>query len=239
MRRLALLLLLSSLAFACASAKLASRDVVAVAKAPTVKGTAIAAAATGAALLLDDEIARVARNNDAPIFDRIETFGGGGADKVMAGFLLYGLAGRDERARATAFDAFVSSVIASKAITPLVKQLTNRTRPNGDGESFPSNHATQSFAVASVIAEHYPRVRWLVYAIAAGVGSARVSNNAHWASDVVAGAAIGTLVGHTVAKTNRNARSQWRISVALGGVSAPCPAPCAGSNPRARSGAAP
>jgi len=206
---------------ACASAKLAVHDVAAVAKAPTVRGLAVTAAATGAALLVDDEIARVARSNRAPAMDsfakNVETFGGGGSDKVIAGFLLYGLAANDARARATAFDAVISSVIASKAITPALKEIAGRTRPNGGDQSFPSNHATQAFAVASVIGSHYPRARWLAYGVAGGVGFARVYHDAHYTSDVVAGAAIGAFVGHAVAKANRNERARWTVVPVAGG----------------------
>ena len=204
------------------------------------KQIAIATAATGAALLLDDEIARVATRHDTPILDRVETFGGGGSDKVIAGFLLYGLAAKDKNARRTAVDAFASQIIAAKAITPMIKQLTNRTRPNGDGDPFPSNHATTAFALASTISAHYPRARWWVYGLAAGVAAARVQNNAHWTSDVVAGAAVGTFVGHTVVTLGRK-RWKWNVSVtaAAGGVSAPSPAPFAEWRPLSQIAAAP
>jgi len=220
--RRTLLVLLSASTLACASAKLAVHDVAAVAKAPTVRGLAVTAAATGAALLLDDEIARAARSNNTPALDsfakNIETFGGGGSDKVIAGFLLYGVAANDSRARATAFDAIISSVIASKAITPALKEISGRTRPNGEGDaSFPSNHATQAFALASVIGSHYPRLRWLAYGVAGGVGFARVYHDAHFTSDVIAGAAIGAFVGHAVAKANRSERAKWTIVPVAGG----------------------
>lgn len=203
-------------------ARLAGQDVIAVAKAPARewKTLAVAGAATGAALLLDDEIARVVRNNDSHALDEltsaIEPFGGGHSDKVIAGFLLYGVAVRNDRARAVAFDAFMSSVIASKGITPALKQLTRKSRPGGgNDDSFPSNHATQAFAVASVIASHHrerPWVRWLAYGVAGGVGFARVYNEAHHTSDVIAGAVIGSLVGHTIARTNRLERSRWTVT---------------------------
>lgn len=221
MRR-ALIVLVCLFATGCVTTKryggLAVQDAVAVAHGPRLRSAAIATAATGAALLLDDEIARVARHNDDGVLDDVETLGGGNSDKVMAGLFLYGVAARDSRARNAAFDMFVSSIIASKIITPALKATVHRTRPNGGDESFPSNHATQAFALASAVSVSYPRVRWIAYGLATGVGLARIAHDAHWTSDVVAGAAIGTFAGRTVARTNADARAQWSVAVARNGV---------------------
>lgn len=212
-------LFLVILSLGCSTAKLAVQDVAAVATAPARatptqwKQTAVTTAAVGAALLLDEEIAdSVSRNDTADdVFELIEPFGGGHSDKVTAAFLLYGLARDDSRAKNVAFDAFVSSTIASKGITPALKAITGRKRPNGDDdESFPSNHATQAFTVATVIARHYEHRRWvpwLAYGVATGVGLARIYHGDHHTSDVIAGAAIGTFVGHTVVTRNQ----KWRV----------------------------
>ncbi len=238
-----LLLLLST---GCVTAERYGRaavaDVRAVATSPARadwRHVAVAASAVGAALLVDDEIARAARANTSPgadrVFDAVEPLGGGASDKVMAGFLLYGVIRRDERAKAVAFDSFMSSVIASKAITPALKQLTDRRRPNGGTESFPSNHATQAFALATVVSHHYPRrwVRTLAYGLAGGVAAARIYHDAHWTSDVVAGAILGSAVAGVVVRTNEGL---WRITPIPGGVaisvaadaSALCRGRCAG-----------
>lgn len=213
MRPLAAVVLLAFLTVSCASAKLAGRDVIEVAKAPVKewKNVAAASAIVGAAVLLDDEIAGIARKNDAQALDSfteaVEPFGGGHSDKVMAAFLLAGI--RNEKARHVAFDAIVSTTLASKVITPGLKELVNRERPNaGDGPAFPSGHATQAFALATVIASHYEQrwVQWLAYGLASSVAFSRVYHDAHWTSDVLAGAAIGALVGRTVVMTNRKVR---------------------------------
>lgn len=227
MRR-ALPLFLALTTLSCASAKLAGRNVIATVQAPAKewKKVAAATAVVGATMLLDDEIAATVRRTEAPLLDSVtravEPFGGGHSDKVMAGFLLYGLSQENAKARAVAFDAIVASTIAAKGVTPAIKQLTNRTRPNGgDDPSFPSGHATQAFAVASVISTHYqnrPWVRWVAYGLATTVGVSRVHHDAHWASDVIAGAAIGTFVGRTVADMNRRERANWTVAPTRNGL---------------------
>jgi membrane-associated phospholipid phosphatase len=64
------------------------------------------------------------------------------------------------------------------------------------GDSFPSLHATAAFAIGTVFAESgNDEYRWIRRIIGYGVASAtayvRVSENAHWLSDTVAGAALG------------------------------------------------
>lgn len=58
---------------------------------------------------------------------------------------------------------------------------------------FPSGHACLAFATAAALALLFPRGRYAFYALAALVAFQRVSENAHYASDVVAGAALGVL----------------------------------------------
>ncbi len=63
------------------------------------------------------------------------------------------------------------------------------------GLSFPSGHACLSFATATTLALAVPRWRWLWFSLAAIVAAERVLENAHYLSDVVAGAGIGVLCG--------------------------------------------
>ncbi len=70
-----------------------------------------------------------------------------------------------------------------------------------------SGHATVAFAAASfsreIQASHFQAARVvtpLLFSAAALVGASRLYNNKHWASDVVAGAAIGTVVGMRVVR---------------------------------------
>jgi undecaprenyl-diphosphatase len=59
--------------------------------------------------------------------------------------------------------------------------------------SFPSGHACVSFAAASGLAALFPRGAIAFYAVAVAVGIERVLEQAHYPSDVVAGAAFGVV----------------------------------------------
>ncbi|HEY3618305.1 MAG TPA: capsule assembly Wzi family protein, partial [Candidatus Sulfotelmatobacter sp.] len=67
-------------------------------------------------------------------------------------------------------------------------------------DSFPSAHATVSFAIASVIAHEYPGIltQVLAYGVAGGVGAARWAGQKHFVSDVVIGSALGWYLGRQV-----------------------------------------
>jgi membrane-associated phospholipid phosphatase len=84
-----------------------------------------------------------------------------------------------------------------------IKRLVKRPRPEVVEErplhvrrpmtsSFPSGHASSAMAAAHLLGRRTPRLRPLYYGLAAIVATSRVHVQVHHASDVVAGAAIGT-----------------------------------------------
>lgn len=79
--------------------------------------------------------------------------------------------------------------------------LIGRERPSGrDYLSFPSGHASSSYATATSLAYAYGyRVGIPAFALATFVAASRVSENIHWTSDVVAGAALGIYWGRASA----------------------------------------
>jgi len=95
-----------------------------------------------------------------------------------------------------------------------LKQAANRGRPVDSegrggfwegGTSFPSGHATSSFAVATVFAYEYSdhiAVPIGAYSLAALVSASRVSARRHWISDVVVGGSLGFLIGRFTYKHN-------------------------------------
>lgn len=64
--------------------------------------------------------------------------------------------------------------------------------------SFPSGHTTFVFMFAVVFSHYYPKYRYLFYTFAVWVGLERVEDLAHFPSDVLAGAILGTVVGKLV-----------------------------------------
>ena len=143
----------------------------------------------------------------------LEHFGAEHSFIVLSGIFVYGTFKHDNRCVSTALLAVESFTLAS-LVTRVSKSLVGRQRPdnwegngpyeiNGPfkGKSFPSGHTTASFAVASVIATQFRESKWIpvtAYSVAALSGLSRIYDNKHWLSDVVAGAAIGTLVGNLV-----------------------------------------
>ncbi len=154
-----------------------------------------------------------------------EPFGAEGSFAVLGAFALVGAVRHDHHAEDVALDGAIASLIAGGLISPALKEIAGRNRPNDSADatdfqpfsgnaSFPSGHATQAFAIASVIATEYPRpwVEVASYGSAALVGYARVLHDRHYVSDVLAGALIGTLVGHEVARHNQLRRG-GRVAV--------------------------
>jgi membrane-associated phospholipid phosphatase len=154
------------------------------------------------------------------VFNAVQPFGAEYSFAVLGAFYVGGEIFRDPRAKSVALDGLSAGIIASGLVTTPLKYVFGRARPEaGRGaydfqpfsgqDSFPSGHATQAYAVATVIAEHYDSL-WIKlgsYGLASMVGYARLNNNAHWASDVVAGAAIGIFVGHVVVHFNQGHRN--------------------------------
>lgn len=124
-------------------------------------------------------------------------------------FYFLGRAKHNDRARETGLlsaEAMINSII----VEGVLKGITQRGRPldGADrseffhgGSSFPSGHATQTWAVATVIANEYkdrPAVQIAAYGVATAVSVARFTGHKHYLSDVVAGSALGWGIGRYV-----------------------------------------
>jgi len=160
----------------------------------------------------------------------VEPFGAGYSWAVIGAYGIAGFVFHAPDAKNVFFDSLMASILASGIITPTLKFVIGRDRPSestsstvfhpfsGSDNAFPSGHATQAFAVASVISAHSDQV-WVsvtAYTIAGLVGFSRIYHNAHWTSDVTAGALIGTFVGRGVVALNDRIRAgEGKVSVSF------------------------
>jgi membrane-associated phospholipid phosphatase len=162
------------------------------------------------------------RSKQTDDFSRVVTpFGAWAAIGISAVALGGGLLSHNKRLLDTGRDAVEAEILAAGIATPVLKYGVGRVRP-GEGSdadefkpfsgnsSFPSGHATEAFAVASVLSARADG--WVVpvlsYTLASCVGYARVNDRAHWASDVIAGGLIGTLIGRTIVKRHQREEEQ-------------------------------
>lgn len=99
----------------------------------------------------------------------------------------------------------LESLTVTYGLTYLLKLSTQRRRPDGSNDlSLPSGHAAGSFALATVTEIFYgPLYGVPSYALATAISLARIDSNKHVASDTIAGALLGTLVGLGTAKFHR------------------------------------
>ena len=103
--------------------------------------------------------------------------------------------------------------VADKFTNVIVKEAVGRLRPChqvngitivqglhmlvdcGPGRSFPSSHAVNNFAVATVFGSYYRRWRWAFYSWAGLIAISRCAVGVHYPSDILGGACIGTIIG--------------------------------------------
>lgn len=106
--------------------------------------------------------------------------------------------------------------LESALVNGLIKSLLPRRRPVHDGDhpfrlrtpktaSFPSGHASSGFMAATLLSDGrgpVSKAGW--YGLATVVAASRIHTRSHHASDVVAGAALGVVLG-------RIARRAWPL----------------------------
>jgi len=68
----------------------------------------------------------------------------------------------------------------------------------GPGRSFPSSHAVNNFAMATLFSSYYRRGRWALYGWASLVALSRPAVGVHYPSDILGGAVIGVCVALAV-----------------------------------------
>jgi membrane-associated phospholipid phosphatase len=163
---------------------------------------------------------RVRETLDATAF-----VGGPGSLVIEAAMFGAGRIGRNKDLAIDGEAAFEAAAVGG-AVTFVLKRLIGRARPGldstrandfgfgrgflggSDYQSFPSGHTTAAFAFATAMTarlgqRNSPSVGWVapvLFSVATLTGIQRVYRHAHWASDCLMGAAIGTVSGLAAAR---------------------------------------
>ncbi len=157
----------------------------------------------------------------------VTNFGGVYEAYLLGSLGAYGFIFKKEKIKTTTLLA-TQAYITGGAMESLLKFLSGRQRPsfydpNADdpepkfhgpfssagkdingrrlNSSFPSGHTTVAFAAATVFAMEYknhPLISIISYSAATLIGLSRITENKHWITDVLAGAALGYLTGRQV-----------------------------------------
>ena len=171
---------------------------------------AVLIALTAAAHLSDIALAKWAARYDQLLIVQIVGhsaywMGLGGVQIGLAVVVAGGLWLRRNAPAAWLWTAAGAADLLAGLFAQVVKRLVGRARPRldlssllyigptaaSDYHSFPSGHSATSFAMAALLAVHYPRLATLFYALAAYIAAGRVLAGSHYLSDVLAGAVLG------------------------------------------------
>ncbi|MDQ2719564.1 MAG: phosphatase PAP2 family protein [Bacteroidota bacterium] len=156
----------------------------------------------------------------------VTNFGGVYEVITLAGFGAYGVLFKSDKMKTTTLLA-TQAYITGAALETVLKFLSGRTRPSyydpgveakprflgpfpkkvkgisssNLTSSFPSGHTTVAFAAATVFASEYKNTVYIpviAYSAATLIGISRITENKHWSTDVLVGAAVGFLAGKNV-----------------------------------------
>jgi membrane-associated phospholipid phosphatase len=121
---------------------------------------------------------------------------------LSIGIFSAGRISRGDTFRSASYD-LSQAIIITQVYTQALKLATQRERPDASNNlSFPSGHASNAFAMASVIARHYKKLAIPAYAFGTFVAVSRLAANKHYFSDIVAGSGLGVSVGRAVFRRN-------------------------------------
>src|SRR5438034_5666807 len=128
---------------------------------------------------------------------------------IAAGLYLYGR--KKDNAKAREVGVLGAQALLDSAIfVEILKKIAGRERPELVGgnarffkgkDGFPSGHAIETWSFASLISHEYAQskvVPIVTYSLAAAVSVSRFTARKHYASDIVAGGAMGWFIGKYV-----------------------------------------
>lgn len=175
----------------------------------------IPAAAVGALIPVDTHLANAFENSRGQVRwgGRISDIGASYTlIPIVAGSYIYG-AWRDNPKGREIGVLGTETLLDSLIVVGVMKEVFRRNRPDekhagdfwGGGSSFPSGHAIQIWSIASLLDHEFQHKRIVgitAYTLAGIVSASRIAAQKHFASDVVAGGAMGWFIGRYVYNTH-------------------------------------
>lgn len=159
---------------------------------------------------------------------------------VSSVFLMGGLLTKNEHAIQTALMGY-QTFVHSGLVIQILKHSFSRQRPSEENgkdhwngplaafrryrkndswskyDAFPSGHTIVAWGMATIIAKQYSQHKWIsvaAYSLATFAGLSRVTEKAHWFSDVIIGGALGYSIGTFIYKTHTN--TKWSLTPNFG-----------------------
>jgi hypothetical protein len=171
------------------------------------KWDALVLVGTGAFLAADRHIENNLPNSHYQLYQDTSDIAIGGLAASLGGIWLYGIKTEHQHARETGELELETLVNTFLIYTPM-QLIAGRQRPgegNGHGDffkhhalntSFPGGHAMFTWAMASVLADEYPKpwARVLSYGAAFTVTFSRFMAHDHWSSDMFLGTGLGLAI---------------------------------------------
>ena len=123
--------------------------------------------------------------------------------------------------RTTVILLILTILLSDQLNSSVIKHLFTRIRPChvlndvhllvgcGSGYSFPSSHAVNNVAAATVLSYFYRKWLWAFMTFAGVVAFSRVSVGVHYPFDILAGAVLGVVIGVLVLFGYRFIIGQW------------------------------
>lgn len=128
-----------------------------------------------------------------------------------------------KRGRITGIVLVVSIILIDLFNSYPLKFLFARTRPcnvlldartlvsTSATYSFPSSHATNIFALATILSNKYRSFRFYFFSVALVVGISRIYVGVHYPFDVLAGAVVGILCGLGILKLEKYILQRFEV----------------------------
>jgi PAP2 superfamily len=153
----------------------------------------------------DDRVDKSFRNRHDGLFDKEGDFGSVIGSPLLhfgAAATTYVLGVQTGNDRLYGFSKTMLHALSLTGIATVgLKFAVNDYSPNGEAYAWPSGHTSSTATVAAVVWEEFGWQAGVpMYLLTGWVATSRLEDREHWLSDVIFGAVLGSVIGHSVAQ---------------------------------------